>query len=385
MATIQTYLRTYAEHRGVVWVQFYIRRQKVHFTTKVCVKKSDWSTTKLRVKASDPAHADKNLIISNILARLNNVFVKYRLRDKVLTKDAFMRAYNRPNDYDTIFPFIEDYQKRTSARMEDSTFYTHRSVVDKIKLYAPALHFDDITTEWLDKYYSYLRKNLKNNDNTAGKNMSILRKYVRAAWKAGYMDTNPFEEWHIQRTKASYNYLTEEELHRLIELYHDGTLEHRQHITLQFFLFMCFSSLHVTDAKNLKLEQFMTSSFTYFRIKLRNKKPEPIVVPISTPLKTLLHNIVGTRKKGRIFENLPADQTMNRTLKDIAEIAEIDKPITHKTGRHTFATIFLKKTKDIASLKDILGHSELRETLVYAHVMDETKQEGIKIFDTFDI
>ena len=33
--------------------------------------------------------------------------------------------------------------------------------------------------------------------------------------------------------------------------------------------------------------------------------------------------------------------------------------------------------KDLACLKEIMGHSEFRETLVYAHVLSETKIEGV--------
>ena len=106
-------------------------------------------------------------------------------------------------------------------------------------------------------------------------------------------------------------------------------------------------------------------------------------MPLSDPLRQLIRNIVGVRQKGLIFENLPADQTMNGYLKDIAKTANINKQISHKTGRHTFATYYLKETKDLTALKEILGHSELRETLIYAHVLDESKQEGIKCFNTF--
>ena len=76
---------------------------------------------------------------------------------------------------------------------------------------------------------------------------------------------------------------------------------------------------------------------------------------------------------------------MNIHLKEIAKIAEIDKVITHKVGRHTFATIFLKRTKDLATLKEIMGHSDIKETLVYAHVLDESKQEGMQCFNCFAI
>jgi site-specific recombinase XerD len=234
---------------------------------------------------------------------------------------------------------------------------------------------------WVFQLYE---KTLGNNDNTAYKNMSVIRKYVRIAYKAGYMDENPFENWSIKQTTANYVYLTEQDLQLLISLYSEGSLESRYHKALEFFLFLCFISLHVGDARKLRLEQFGEDSFTYFRIKLRNTKPMPIQVPISEPLRTVLHNLVGTRKKGPIFETLPADQTMNEYLKEIARIAGIEKRITHKVGRHTFATIFLKKTKDLASLKEILGHSEIKETLVYAHVLDESKQEGIKVFNSFE-
>jgi site-specific recombinase XerD len=97
----------------------------------------------------------------------------------------------------------------------------------------------------------------------------------------------------------------------------------------------------------------------------------------------IVHNVVGTRKKGKIFQGLPADQTMNRFLKEITKDLEINKHITHKSGRHTYATYFLSKTKDITALQEILGHSSLSETMIYAHVLDESKQEGVKCFDKF--
>ncbi|KAA6312175.1 hypothetical protein EZS27_036844 [termite gut metagenome] len=82
--------------------------------------------------------------------------------------------------------------------MEYATLATHLSVIKKLKEYNSRLVFDDITENWLDGYFSYLKKELGNNDNTSYKNMSTLRKYVRAAYKAGYMDSNPFESWSIK-------------------------------------------------------------------------------------------------------------------------------------------------------------------------------------------
>ena len=377
MVTIKIYLRTYGSDpdNGVVWLSFYVNREKVNFSTKVSVDIKDWNDKKKCVGAGDKLAKDKNLIIETILARVNNVFIKYRLRDRKLTRDSFLKAYHRPTDYNTFFDFVTDYQRKESLKLEDSTYKTNLSVIKKLKEYNPNLYFDDITSEWLDEYFFHLMNELENNQNTANKNMATIKKYV--------LDENPFKKWAIKKGLPSGEYLYEHELQTLMELYTSGDLEYKYHKTLELFLFLCFSSLHIGDAKELTLEQFTDTTFTYFRMKLKKRKPMPIQVPVSEPLRQLLKNIVGTRKKGPVFEKLCADQTMNRYLKEIAVIAGIEKHITHKVGRHTFATIFLRKTKDIASLKEILGHSDLKETLVYAHVLNESKQEGVQCFNSF--
>lgn len=384
MENIKIYLRVpEGKKEGSVYFSFYINRQKVHFSAKVRCLKKNWDLKNSRIKAGDVDSDDKNKIIQHQYSRIIDVFVRYRLKNKNLTRDAFLRAYNRPDDFATFFEFIENNQKKINYGNELTTYYTHRTVLGKLRDYLPELHFDDIDKAFLDRYYAHLRKDLGNNENTAYKNMSIIKKYVRAAFRMGYMDENPFDDWSIKRGKASYVYLSEDELKLMLQAYNAGTFEAKYHKTLEFFLFMCFSSLHVGDALQIKLEQFTENSFTYYRKKTRNVKPEAITIPTSEILKQIISNVVGTRRQGLIFEHLPAEQTMNRYLKDIASELEIDKAITHKAGRHTFATYFLRKTKDLTALKEILGHSELRETLIYAHVMDESKQEGMKHFDDF--
>jgi len=384
MSTIKTYLRIHqkGQKSGIIWVSFYVGREKVNFTTRIPCEKSNWSEKKSLVLAGDKEADDKNLIIENIHSRINSVFVKYRLRNRKLTRESFLRAYNRPDDYDTFFEFVEAYRKGGADRMiELSTKKVHDTVMKKLQLRNPTLHFDDIDEDYLNQVYAWLRKDLQNNENTAYKNMATLKKFVRAAWKAGYMDQNPFDNWSIKRGKASYVYLAEDELERLLNAYRNGHFDLKYHRALELFLFMCFSSLHISDARALKLEQFTSDTFTYFRVKNRTRKPEPVMVPVSRTLQSIINNVIGARKKGPIFDNLPADQTLNHYLKEIAKELGINKEITLKSGRHTFATFFLRKTKDLTALKEILGHSDLRETLIYAHVLDESKKEGIACFD----
>lgn len=289
-----------------------------------------------------------------------------------------MRASRRPSDFVTFVQFCYYHQEKTVARTGETTKNVERTVFKKFDEKFPGLAIDELDTEKLDEFYGYLLKTLHNNLNTAGKNMVVLRKYAIAAFKAGYLDENPFDNWSIRKGSPSVVYLTEEEVEMMMDYYIEGDLDVTAYRTLEVFLFLCFSSLHIGDAKRLMLEQFTGETFTYFRKKLETRLPKPIVVPVSAPLRQIMRNMVGMRKKGAVLVDIPTEQEMNRTLKVICKTLRIEKNVTLKVARHTFATIFLRKTKDLATLKEIMGHEEFKETMIYAHVMSEAKVEGVE-------
>ena len=119
------------------------------------------------------------------------------------------------------------------------------------------------------------------------------------------------------------------------------------------------------------------------RGKMVNIRPRVVRVPISEPLRQIINHKRKNRKSGTLWEGMITYQKINEKLKIIASAAGIKRELCAKFGRHTFATIFLRKTKDINTLKEIMGHSNIRQTLVYAHVLDQDRQQGIKVFDSF--
>lgn len=372
------------ENEGSINLKFYIKGERVVIASKIHVNIKDWNDKTCRVKSSDKKYSDKNLILENILARINNVDVKYRLKDKPITRDLFLRNYNRPDDFQTFHAFCEDFIRDYRKRIEVTTYRMHLSVLAKFKDFDPNIHFDDLNANLFEKYVYYLKKKLNNNDNTAHKNLAVLKKYVLQAIRAGYMETNPFTEFRVKQSRPNVSFLDEEELKLLFSFYRkDEYTEQKHKKALQFFLYMCFSSQHVGDARLMKIENFTNVNFTYFRLKLQHRKPEPITVPISTPLRMLLNDIIEDRTRGRLFEGLPSDQRMNIYLKDIATELGINKNISHKTARHTFATIFLENNHNPKVLQDILGHSDIKQTMVYVHALEKTKQRGISCFDKF--
>lgn len=241
-------------------------------------------------------------MIENVKARVNDIMVRYRLQKKDLTKKQFLNKYNHPSDFRTFYEFVYAYLREHPHEIEASTLDVHLDVINKLKVYAPKLEFGEITEDFVIGYKGYLKKELGNKDTTISKNMATLKKYFKRVVKAGYLSTDPFENIKISgKSSENFTYLTDEELTKMIDLYKENSLHPNYQKVLQFFLLCCFSSLHISDAKNIKIEQLTGKTFTYFRIKNRNSKPEPIIVPISTPLRHLIKDIRGTGREDFYF------------------------------------------------------------------------------------
>lgn len=60
----------------------------------------------------------------------------------------------------------------------------------------------------------------------------------------------------------------------------------------------------------------------------------------------------------------------------------IDKPVSAKTARHTFATLYYKKNAgDLGTLSKLLGHTSVTTTMVYAHIMKDSRVAGVSVFN----
>ena len=71
------------------------------------------------------------------------------------------------------------------------------------------------------------------------------------------------------------------------------------------------------------------------------------------------------------------NQKMNAYLKEIADLARIEKHLTTHLARHTFATLSLSNHVPIESISKMLGHSDIRTTQIYAKMQDTTIYEDM--------
>lgn len=72
-----------------------------------------------------------------------------------------------------------------------------------------------------------------------------------------------------------------------------------------------------------------------------------------------------------------ADQVVNRYLKRIAMLLDIQKKVTYHTSRHTFGTL-MSETGHLAETQKMMGHSNIKTSMSYVHTNNKNLIEAKK-------
>ncbi|MCG8251099.1 site-specific integrase [Tenacibaculum finnmarkense] len=388
------------------------RNEKLRGTTKIKIYPQFWDKEKQKVR--------NRVEVSNIKDIINNRLREFEsfILNKVLlsdTENPIEIKQNLKNDITEFFgrktkkvvdtfysqaeQFIEDTQRRTinEKPISKSTILLYKRTIKTLKEFEGCnqypISFESIT---MDFYYNFIAflKDKNFSPNTIGNYIKVLKVFLNDATEKGINRNLTYNNKNfIKPTGESFQiYLNEEELSSMInlDLSNDKKLDNARDL----FIIGAYTGLRVSDFKNLSKDNIEVRNGYQLLNLIVSKTNRPISIPIHPKVADII-----TKNSGN-FPKKMSDQHINKSLKEIGKLADINtkisyntnkggnaiketkykyEMITNHTGRRSFCTNAYINNMPTIDIMAISGHTTEKVFLTYIKI--GAKERALKIAD----
>ena len=361
-------------------VKITINGKRSFFSTGKNITAENWDKVKQIAKGKSEESQNINNFLKALKNRLYEKEVELMERGYIVTaellKDSYFNKVDSLKEKTLLEVFIEhneDQAKNVGNGVAKATHWISVYTLRLVKEYMLQKHerndiyLRELNLNFIQSFHTFLKIDKGMKQNSATKYLKQLKKIINIAVANSYMTFNPFATYKIEREPVEIDFLDEEELRRIINF---DTPIPRLEKAKDMFLFGCFTGLSYIDIKTLAPEHFEKDSAGRIWIKKRREKTGILArIPLLPIAKLILDKYKGNERLLPIQD--PAD--INKYLKDIAILCNINKRICFHTSRHTFAsTVTLANNISIEVVSKMLGHTNTRMTSHYAKLIDES-------------
>lgn len=140
------------------------------------------------------------------------------------------------------------------------------------------------------------------------------------------------------------------------------------------FFFAILTGIRLCDIHELTWGEIQKTS-TGWRVDFTQRKTHVVDY---LPINEQAYSLCGEpgEHDQQIFAGLTGSSWISRPLKKWIAVSGIKKHITFHCSRHTFATLQLENGTDIFVVKGMLGHTNVKTTQIYAHIVDKSKRNA---------
>ena len=149
-----------------------------------------------------------------------------------------------------------------------------------------------------------------------------------------------------------------------------AAVENKKHLSMLYLAYG--SGLRVSEVINLKIKD-IDSDRMMIHIKGAKGKKDRMVTLAEASLIILRDYFLEYKPKMWLFEGQLKGESytvssLQKVFRDAKLKAKITKPVTMHTLRHSYATHLLESGTDLRLIQTLLGHSDIKTTLIYTHV-----------------
>lgn len=253
---------------------------------------------------------------------------------------------------------------RTRKGRSKTTIDTYKSALGFFVEFVEDCEVGDITIHKIDQYadslavFNYGQKTLRNK-------LTPIRSLVKYLYSREYIDLRPeaIELPVVDEIEA--NFLEPDEQQALISACRDA----RERALI---LFLLSSGVRVSELINAKTRDLYERTLAVKKGKGGNYR----ATFITKEAEQALHNYHASMPpQTYLFPNASGGKISRQFVyKKVAEIsarARIEKRVSPHTLRHTFATNLLRSGGRAEDIQPMMGHKNIRTTLIYTHFTNE--------------
>lgn len=361
-------------------LQAFIGGSRVRIGMNVSLKPGEFDPVRMSAKIKGDAQRSQriNALIAKMKSHAEDLIFEAMLNDVPLTASKFEEHFDRKPAFGDFLLWMKQQIEAAVETSAPATIKKYNTALKWLTKYQEKTAFADLDYVYISGFDALLRKN-KLDGNSCAAYHRIVRKFILLAKRKGKRLQNPYAEFKFKEISKERTFLNAKEVSLLRALYDRQQLKPHLQNTLRHFLFQLSTSLRYSDLATVTHENLEGALLIFQPIKTQSLG-KMVKVPLSAMAKDMLRD---SESKGNKLFNVNSEQVMNRFLKEISVHAGISKNLTTHVGRHTFGYLFIAAGGQVEVLQKIMGHSDIKTTMIYTHIDTRQIRAGVAQLDVF--
>lgn len=395
-----------SEQKAPLFLRITKNRKTQTVSLDLSILPNEWNNKTGKLKSTGVNAKSINSYLASRIATAEAISLDLETKYSLVTANDIKAKFvgKKPSDF---FEFVKLRATILDNEYSVGSIRRYRCVVEKLKRFLDknVLYFDEIDATLIRDFQTHLLIDCMNHVNTVNANLKVIRKLLNdaVAEELMFADKNPFNKIKIKHLPSKRNFLLDDELKKLEELELPKNTHINHHRNL--YIFSAYAGgIRISDLLMMRWQNFNEDRLTfvirknqeslgiplpkkalkiisfyreYYRNRFGNASidPETFIFPLikldcKETDRFKIHNAISN-----------ATTYTNKDLKKLKKLAGLNKNITFHTARHSWAVRALHKGMRIEYVSKLMGHASVKQTEVYAKVLDADLNNAMKVFD----